>query len=247
MASTKRGKSTKSLPEGHPESQTKPLWKRGRTWLIGLPAAVILLIVSALVWGSLQPKPQGFAVAEPEQATPSTSEPVAAFAGAEESNIPAKSAPPVEPVRYTLDARSTDDWVFFDFTQGRVIQSEFPSGEWDLAFRRTKLLTNSGVTNPGGPGGAFDLGEVALEDAEPPAGVVFVVDSLGGEDGDEPENAAAGKWYTYSFISHIVSAKPNTYLIRTGDESDALVRFQSYYCEDDEAGCITFSYRLVSG
>jgi len=45
--------------------------------------------------------------------------------------------------------------------------------------------------------------------------------------------------------SSFVSAKPNTYLLRTGDELDALVQFDSYYCEDEEAGCITFRYRLI--
>ena len=133
----------------------------------------------------------------------------------------------------------------FDFETGRVLESDFGSSDWDMAFRRTKLLTNSGVTNPSGPGGAFDLGEVPLEEANPPESVAFVVDTLGGDDNDEPENVAVGKWYSYSFIAHIVSVKPNTYLLRTGDNLDALVQFDSYYCEDEEAGCITFRYRLI--
>ena len=75
--------------------------------------------------------------------------------------------------------------------------------------------------------------------------MTFVVDTLGGDDDDEPENVAVGSWYSYSFIGHIVSVKPNTYLVRTGDNLDALVQFDSYYCEDEEAGCITFRYRLI--
>jgi hypothetical protein len=72
-----------------------------------------------------------------------------------------------------------------------------------------------------------------------------MAEGLGGEDDDEPENVAVGRWYSYSFISHIVSAKPNTYLLRTGGDLDALVQFDSYYCADEEAGCITFRYRLI--
>jgi len=30
-----------------------------------------------------------------------------------------------------------------------------------------------------------------------------------------------------------------------GEDFDALVQFDSYYCEDEEAGCITFRYRLI--
>ena len=125
-----------------------------------------------------------------------------------------------------------------------MVDSDFTSPDWDVAFRRTKVLTNSGVTNASGPGGAFDLGEVPLEMASPPASVAFAVDVLGGDD-DEPENPALGRWYSYSFISHIVSVKPNTYLVRTGGSHDALVQFDSYYCKDEESGCITFRYRLI--
>jgi len=161
---------------------------------------------------------------------------------AEEVDEPAEREPPV---RVTLDAMSMEDWVLFDLVEGRIVTGDLSSDGWDLAFRRTDLLTNSGVTNPSGPGGAFDLGEVSLEDAFAPATVSFAVDHLGGDDDDELENEQVSHWYSYSFISHIVSTKPNTYLIRTGESFDALVFFESYYCDDEESGCITFSYRLV--
>jgi hypothetical protein len=150
-----------------------------------------------------------------------------------------------EVARYTLDARSLEDWVLFDFNTGAVVAGDFSTPGWDVAFRRTKLLTNSGVTNGAGPGGAIDLGEVPLDEVMLPSSEAYVVDILGGEEKDEPENLAAGKWYNYSFISHIVTVKPNAYLFRTGEDRDALVQFDSYYCEDEEPACITFRYRLV--
>ncbi|MEA1902484.1 MAG: HmuY family protein [Actinomycetota bacterium] len=211
---------------------------------------LVLGVAGLFAWGSLQPRPEGFAVVDAGEAVAVDEEPGGEPADTEEG--PLTDATPVETVpaeeeavRYTLDARSLEDWVLFDFVEGRVVEGDFASPGWDVAFQRTKLLTNSGVTNLSGPGGTFDLGEVDLEAASPPAEVSFVVDALGGEDEDEPENPAAGHWYSYSFISHIVSAKPNTYLIRTGEDFDALVQFDSYYCEDEEAGCITFRYRLI--
>ena len=205
---------------------------------------LVLGVVGLFVWGSFQPKPEGFAPSVPEEAVArqqeAGSEKEEATRGAQEP------APEEEPwIRYTLDATSQTDWVFFDFEEGNVVDSDFASPGWDVAFRRTKVLTNSGVTNASGPGGAFDLGEVPLETAGPPASVTFAVDVLGGEDDDEPENPALGRWYSYSFISHIVSVKPNTYLVRTGGSRDAFVQFDSYYCEDEESGCITFRYRLI--
>jgi len=215
-------------------------WRLKRTWLIGVPLVMGLGIVALFAWGGAQPRPEGFA---PMQADVVVAAPaVPAVAAEEEADEPAGGEPPV---RVTLDAMSMEDWVLFDLVEGRIVEGDFSADGWDLAFRRTKLLTNSGITNASGPGGAYDLGEVLLESAVPPAAVSFAVDHLGGEDADEPENEQIGHWYSYSFISHIVSTKPNTYLIRTGEDLDALLRFDSYYCDDEESGCITFTYRLV--
>ena len=205
---------------------------------------LVLGVVGLFVWGSFQPKPTGFAPNAPEEAAAVQEE--AAVEGDEIVPDEEEAAPVEEQwIRYTLDATSLSEWVFFDFEKGLVVDSEFASPDWDVVFRRTKVLTNSGVTNPSGPGGAFDLGEVPLDTTNPPSSVEFAIDVLGGDDDDEPENPALGKWYSYSFISHIVSVKPNTYLVRTGASQDALVQFDSYYCEDEESGCITFRYRLI--
>ncbi len=193
-------------------------------WLLGVPIAVVLALVGVFVWGYFQPKPPGFAPTDPDEGA------VATDAG----------------VRYTVDATSKDEWVFFDFEKGRVVETTLSSADWDVAFKRTDLLTNSGVTNPDGLGGAIDLGEVPLESATPPTPAIFAVDRLGGEDEDEPENPAISRWYNYDFIRHVVLTKPNTYLVRTGGSRDALVQFDSYYCDDEEPGCITFRYQLTS-
>lgn len=221
-------------------------WQYKRTWLLGLPGFLVLLVLALFGWGSLQQRPEGFAVVDQAEVGVLGSG-VEAEAGvvAPAAEAVADAVVEAQEIRHTLDAKSTEDWVLFDFGSGEVVVGDLTSSGWDVAFRRTKLLTNSGVTNPSGPGGALDLGEVPLDEATAPSAAAFIVDTLGGEDEDEPENAAAGRWYKYSFITHIVSVKPNTYLIRTGDENDALVQFDSYYCEDEEPGCITFRYRLV--
>jgi hypothetical protein len=224
-----------------PRASGRRWWKYKRTWLIGLPVVLALAVAGLFTWGSFQPRPAGF---EPNAVAVELDTPVA---GTDDMAIEPDEVTVEEqvPTRHTVDAVSTVDWVLFDFDEGRVVDGDFTASGWDVAFRRTKLLTNSGVTNPAGMGGAFDLGEIPLETASPPASVTFAVDAYGGEDEDEAENPAAGHWYSYSFISHIVSAKPNTYLVRTGESLDALVQFDSYYCEDEESGCITFRYLLI--
>ncbi len=194
-----------------------------KMYLVGAPLLLVAGIAAVFIGGQLQPKPEGF--------VPTTAE-GAVFGDA-------------GPVQYTIDARDRSEWVFFDFARGSVVESNFAAYDWQLAFRRTKLLTNSGVTNPAGPAGVVNLGETALEEAVPPARLDFAVDELGGDDNDTVQNPAIKKWYWYNFIRHVVIARPDVYLIRTGGDRDALVRFDSYYCDDESPGCVTFHYRLV--
>jgi hypothetical protein len=194
-----------------------------KTYLAGAPLLLVAGIAAVFIWGQLQPKPEGFVPTAVEGA-------VFGDAG---------------PVQYTIDARDRSEWVFFDFARGSVVESDFEAADWQLAFRRTKLLTNSGVTNPGGPTGVINLGEALLEEVVAPARLDFAVDELGGEDNDTVQNSAIKKWYRYNFIRHVVIARPDVYLIRTGGDRDALVRFDSYYCDDESPGCVTFHYRLV--
>jgi hypothetical protein len=220
---------------------------RRRTLLIlGVPLVLILGLGSVFVWGQMQPRPPGYAptdpnarVVEPQVAPAVVAEPVT-------EDVVAAAAG-VAPTQYTVDARDKEEWAFFDLDEGRVVPSTFESLDWDLAFRRTRLLTNSGATNPKGSAGATDLGEASLESARPPASPRFTVDELDGDDGDELRNAAISRWYRYNFIRHVVVARPNVYLVRTGERRTALVQFASYYCDDGTPGCVTFTYRLFSG
>jgi len=222
---------------GNEETTQKRWWQLKRTWLIGMPSLLVIGVVGTFVWGSLQPKPSGYAPVDEPQ--------IVAAPQDVDAVVDELASEPIEISRYTVDATSRDNWVLFDFNEGRVVEGDLSSAQWDLAFRRTKLLTNSGATNSSGQGGAVDLGEVLLVDAVMPKSALFEVDVLGGEDDDELENPAVGGWYSYSFIKHIVSTKPNSYMVATGEDLNAIVQFDSYYCEDEEPGCITFRYRLV--
>ena len=214
------------------------MFQRRRTYFIGIPLLLVSALVAVFVWGQMQPRPEGYAVTAP------TAVPAASIAAVETAE------PTVEPrpttTRYTLDARDKEQWAFFDLDSGAVIVSTFEDADWDLAFRRTKLLTNSGITNPDGQVGAVDLGELELELAVVPAAPEFVVDALGGDDGDDQRNAAISRWYNYDFIRHVIVARDHVYLVRTSSGDEAVITFDSYYCEDESPGCVTFRYRLLS-
>lgn len=214
------GSSSNKAPTG-PPGRTRPSLL---TWLGRVLLVVIVAVIGIFVWGYFQPKPEGFDPTDPDEGAFTTE----------------------QWTRYTVDATSETDWVFFDFDRGRVLPATLTSPEWDLGFKRTDLVTNSGATNPDGIGGAVDLGEIPLELAVAPTSVELVRDGLGGDDGDELDNPEISDWYNYTFTTHTIHAKANTYLVRASDSRDALVQFDSYYCDNEDPGCVTFRYRLIS-
>ncbi len=142
----------------------------------------------------------------------------------------------IGPVTYTIDASAPEDWRFFDFSRGSLVQDPAPL-DWDLAFRRFNIATNGG-DGFAGQGGALDLGEVAFDSVArvPPEGYQESVarrDSV---------NAALGRWYDYGFTSHLLMPQPRVYALRTADGRYVKLEILSYYCPGAQPGCVTFRY-----
>jgi len=149
---------------------------------------------------------------------------------------------PPDVAQYTIDARSRKDWVYFNFARGTAVSTSQDALDWDLALRRTDLLTNSGDTNSRGQGGAVDLDEVPLDEAVVPGGG-YLQDATHDERGIE--NPALHKWYNYNWTSHIITSKNHTYALKTNTGEVVLLTFVSYYCDDGSPGCVTFRYRYI--
>lgn len=184
-----------------------------------LLAVLGLLVVGWLVWAELRPAPAGFA-------------PTRGGAVADVSQ-------PGSGIQYTVDARSRRDWVYFSFRQGTVVSTSQESADWDLAFRRTDMLTNSGDTNPRGQGGAVDLQQVPLAGAVAPDGG-YLADVTHEDRG--LENPALHKWYSYDWTTHIITSREHTYALRTAAGEVVLLTIVSYYCDDGSSGCITLRF-----
>ena len=184
--------------------------------------ALALLISGWLLFILLRPTPPGFA--------PTSGEALVV------------AGQPPDTVQYTIDARSRREWVYFDFSGGTVVSTSRDSLDWDLAFKRTAILTNGGDTNPAGAGGAVDLGEIPLSEAVPPADG-YLADATDDENG--VENPALHKWYSYNWTTHIVNSKGHIFAVRTATGGVVLLSFASYYCDDGSSGCVTFHYKHV--
>lgn len=142
----------------------------------------------------------------------------------------------VGPVLHTVDASSPEQWRYFSFRFGSVLEDAGPR-DWDLAFRRYQIVTNGGPRFTG-DGGVVDLGRVAFADVTSVPQTGYQV-----TEGDaEPRNPALAGWYSYSYFSHVLTPKPRVWAVRSADGRYAKVEFVSYYCANLQPGCVTFRY-----
>lgn len=142
----------------------------------------------------------------------------------------------VGPVTYTVDASSSDRWVHFDFSRGAVVEDPEPLG-WDLAFRRFHVIANGGAAF-GGEGGIQAVDGLPLEAvAEAPRDGYVATEA-----GRDSVNPAMASWYDYSWLSHVLTPRLATYVVRTADGRYAKLQILGYYCPGARPGCITFRY-----
>ncbi len=140
----------------------------------------------------------------------------------------------------TINASSEKDYVYFDFSSGKPVRIlDASSLEWDLAFRRGKVISNGGASSRLGKAGLIDLGGIDFESvAEVPVGD-YIEDASAKT---ETENPVLLKWYNYNYLSHKLTAKKNIYAVRTANGKYAKFQFLSFYCENKEAGCVKIRY-----
>ena len=132
--------------------------------------------------------------------------------------------------RGTLDVKDRHTWTGFSFLTGKRLTEIDPA---DLLGRRHHLRA---------PGGAMRLGDVPREEASRPSEIVWEFDKT---DGSQTYNPAFGKWYTYSYFTHMLEPISQTHAVRTADGSRVVfVRLENYYCKPEGSGCLTIRYRL---
>ncbi|HET8713789.1 MAG TPA: HmuY family protein [Gemmatimonadales bacterium] len=147
-----------------------------------------------------------------------------------EPDFPPYPLGPTGDTLYTLDASNGERWQRFDFARHAVVDS----GPWDVAFRRNHVITAPGV-------GAIDLGVVSFDAVEHVPSDGYVQTAFAGDS----TNAAIGKWYSYSMLSHLLTTKRHVYAIRTSDSRFVQLELLAYYCRDVGAACYTIRYRTA--
>jgi hypothetical protein len=157
----------------------------------------------------------------------------------------------VEADRWVTAVSAVDEvaWVHVDLDAPRVVEPVNPSDDptWDLAFRRSSIAVNGGASGSGGVE-VLLLSGVALEEVDrvPPGGA-WVTDAPDG-DGDGVLEYALADWYTYDFLTHTLSPRLMTFLVRRSADPTGktfAIQMTSYSAEDGTSGTPTFAWKVL--
>lgn len=144
------------------------------------------------------------------------------------------------------------DFTYYSFESKDVVDltdaEALESTEWHIAFKRSEIRLNGGISGPGSVRGVDMLQDhdVVGEDS---------FDSFGASDlpshdafvSDGPA-FAVNEWWSYDSSSHTISATGNAYEVRTADGLNA--KFVVDGLDDparSDAGRVTFSWVLSEG
>ncbi|AFN74663.1 hypothetical protein MROS_1426 [Melioribacter roseus P3M-2] len=137
--------------------------------------------------------------------------------------------------------------TYFRFSDSTIVTgADTLSDKWDIAFRRTAIYTNGGVSGPG-KGGAIVLKNTDFYDLKEAPSEGYQVDA---ENAPAIPTGSGNGWYNYNPETHIISPIPGVVLvIKSGDGKYAKVQIISYYkgapeapTSSDESKYYTFRY-----
>lgn len=143
---------------------------------------------------------------------------------------------------------NTKSYVYFSLATGKEVPAaDAKSKNWDIAFSKTTIATNSGTSGPG-EGGAIVL--------EKPFDLVSEAPKEGyktdGDAGFAIPGGSGNSWYKYDMSVHAILPIPGrTLLVKTADGRLAKVEIISYYKgapEDvptEESSYYTFRYTIT--
>lgn len=158
-----------------------------------------------------------------------------------------------------IEATSYTDWVYFSFDKGDIITVASPdtSLEWDMAFLRNHMRTNSGTSGPG-VGGTYDAGIINFEDlTQAPDNGYVVDDAISISDVNDPTrqtmievpgNTVLETWGTFDTDVHPPTFTPSDklYVVKTADGKYAKTWFSSYYGYTGASANIVMHYNYQS-
>lgn len=143
--------------------------------------------------------------------------------------------------RLEIDATAMTEWVYLRLDTGAQVAVADPasSREWDVAVRRYYVKINGGISGGCGSEVALQQGADFAAIARAPSGSYFTDQPDSGDDDTEPDYALSqsGGWYEYNPMTHLLSPRPQIYVLRSCTSGYVKLQMTGYY---DAAGTSGF-------
>lgn len=151
----------------------------------------------------------------------------------------------LEAMTRTIDATSKEEWIYFAFATGSVVDVEdaATSDAWDIGFQRTQVKLNGGVSGPG-EGSVVMLTETTFE-----AVTTAPTDGYRADTADTlaivPQSEKGWYLYTGPPTHWILPLEDRVFVVKAADGTFAKLRFIGYYKDNEnkqDSGFVTFEY-----
>jgi hypothetical protein len=159
---------------------------------------------------------------------------------------------------FVVNATSQTKWVYFSFDNNDTVKISNPtiSNNWDLAFCRFNIKTNSGFSG-NGIGGTYNSGKTGSTGFNQlitvPDTATFTVDDslfIPGAYGiidTVITNSILSGWYNYDQTTNVLSSKNLIYIVKTATGKYVKLQIVSYYNDTDPSlvtgsGYVKFNY-----
>jgi hypothetical protein len=154
---------------------------------------------------------------------------------------------------FVVNATSDTKWVYFSFDKNDTVQITDPknSSDWDLAFKRFYIRSNSGLSGIGSAGAdstnlknqnGFDTYKTLNDTAKFITDKNMQVMTYMGY-GMDTVNPVLYTWFNYNFATNQLIPTNMIYVVKTATGKYAKVWIESYYNEMDlTSGYIKFIY-----
>lgn len=151
--------------------------------------------------------------------------------------------------RSSVDATSEEAWVYLDLDTGNEVSPASPEldPDWDIAFQRFQVRSNSGISGPGGVQTAILMEQDfdALTEAPSSGWRIDAEDS--DDEGTEPDYVflQEGHWYGYDLATHTLRPREWVYVVKTGAGAHFKLQFLGYYDDAGTSGIPSFKWAPV--
>jgi hypothetical protein len=162
---------------------------------------------------------------------------------------------PIQSQAFEIKSTSSTVWKYFSFAKNDTVTVTDPanSSDWDLAFQRYRIRTNSGLSGNGmgSAANSFKKGQAGFDALKVvPDTTTFVTDasiSIAVQNGYATYivNPALYTWFTLEFSAQGTQIVPSddVYIVKTSTGKYSKVWFKSYYSATNQSGYVSFQYK----